>query len=124
MDKGDHVMLHSTIPESIHITQNEREDFFCNEIDSLKQTMIEAGQTCDWQILIDLDNKCRDLVETINQHSLSVDGRYRIKVKMDTLLIAYREVLVILQSKQQRLDEELLRLGDEKERVTLSCRLH
>jgi hypothetical protein len=112
------------MPESIHITENDREDFFCNEIDSLKQTMIEASQTCDWQILIDLDNKCRDLVEAINQHSLSVDGRYRIKVKMDTLLITYREVLVILQSKQQRLDKEIVRLSDEKERVTLSCRLH
>jgi hypothetical protein len=112
------------MPESIHITENDREDFFCNEIDSLKQTMIEASQTCDWQILIDLDNKCRDLVEAINQHSLSVDGRYRIKVKMDTLLITYREVLVILQSKQQRLDKEIVRLSDEKERVTLRCRLH
>ena len=60
----------------------------------------------------------------IDQHSLSVDGRYRMKEKMDALLIAYKDVLNTLQRRQKNLDKEIDILDYKKETIDQHYRLH
>lgn len=100
------------------------EESLCQDIDVLKLTISRASEHCSWNDLEALDDRCRTLLQGLDQSQLSGEGCNRVGEKIRDLLALYKSVLHQLQHRGESLDTHIEQLNAERDSLKKRVSLH
>jgi hypothetical protein len=93
------------VPEEFDMSALQR-------IEETRHALIDAMQARDWQAIGELDQACRDCVETVLQEAPVDEGELR--ENLEGLLGVYRQLIEITSGERQAIVDEMSKINQAK----------